>query len=409
MSGIGSLIVKVKTKTWEKDSYGLFDYETKTNINKNEFTVRNTGKIIRKSNLVQYIPLFEELIEPGETHQNLALIDEDGGELQLKDAEETVDQKLWLVVKHKMKEDKHGYRLQEGDIIKLGRVIFKIKNVKIEGEGGSELIGQKSFLTTIKQHCPEDNAKKNRNLTTENNEPSNECDTSKNSSHVCRICLAEQYDDSDPLISPCKCKGSMMYIHIVCLQKWMRSKLNVKEENNSIITIIWKNLACELCKEKLPLTHNFNNKELDILLFNSKSDKYIVLESLAKDCNPNGIHIIDLTNKQSITIGRGHECDLRISDISVSRLHARLHLQKGKVYLEDKSSKFGTLVQVNQPLDLLKAKSVKVQTGRTTIKINIKKSWSLFFPCFGGGGLDINRRSLPPAPREKRDGGSTEN
>ncbi len=119
---------------------------------------------------------------------------------------------------------------------------------------------------------------------------------------VCRICLGEQTDDSDPLISPCKCKGSMKHIHLVCLQTWIRSKLNVKEENNSIITIIWKNLSCELCKEKLPLTYNLNGKELDILLFNSQSNKFMVMESLSKDRTPNGIHIIDFTHKQTINI-----------------------------------------------------------------------------------------------------------
>lgn len=30
----------------------------------------------------------------------------------------------------------------------------------------------------------------------------------------CRICLGEENDDGNELISPCKCAGTMKYIHI---------------------------------------------------------------------------------------------------------------------------------------------------------------------------------------------------
>jgi pSer/pThr/pTyr-binding forkhead associated (FHA) protein len=47
-----------------------------------------------------------------------------------------------------------------------------------------------------------------------------------------------------------------------------------------------------------------------------------------------------------LKIGRGHDNDLRIADISVSRIHAYLKLdaKSGELILEDNSSKFGTLV-----------------------------------------------------------------
>lgn len=45
-------------------------------------------------------------------------------------------------------------------------------------------------------------------------------------------------------------------------------------------------------------------------------------------------------------LGRGHESDVRVSDISVSRCHAILKydLNDYSYYLEDNLSKFGTLV-----------------------------------------------------------------
>lgn len=46
----------------------------------------------------------------------------------------------------------------------------------------------------------------------------------------------------------------------------------------------------------------------------------------------------------SAKIGRGHESDVRISDISVSRVHAKLCFENGDFYIEDYGSKFGSLV-----------------------------------------------------------------
>ena len=35
---------------------------------------------------------------------------------------------------------------------------------------------------------------------------------------ACRICLGDAADGT--LFSPCKCKGSMKYVHVHCLQRW---------------------------------------------------------------------------------------------------------------------------------------------------------------------------------------------
>jgi hypothetical protein len=37
---------------------------------------------------------------------------------------------------------------------------------------------------------------------------------------VCRICLMEDNDTDNPLITPCKCLGSMGFIHHACLKTW---------------------------------------------------------------------------------------------------------------------------------------------------------------------------------------------
>lgn len=45
----------------------------------------------------------------------------------------------------------------------------------------------------------------------------------------CRICLGEDNFKDNPMISPCKCDGTMKYIHIECLREWLNSKRSYKE------------------------------------------------------------------------------------------------------------------------------------------------------------------------------------
>lgn len=41
----------------------------------------------------------------------------------------------------------------------------------------------------------------------------------------CKICLCDESTEDDPLINPCKCKGSCELIHIGCLKNWINSKV----------------------------------------------------------------------------------------------------------------------------------------------------------------------------------------
>ena len=75
-------------------------------------------------------------------------------------------------------------------------------------------------------------------------------DSQSDSGKLCRICFRTDDDSTDPLFSPCKCSGSMMYIHFICLKEWLKNKLVTKETDYSY-TFALKNLECELCKSPL--------------------------------------------------------------------------------------------------------------------------------------------------------------
>jgi pSer/pThr/pTyr-binding forkhead associated (FHA) protein len=103
------------------------------------------------------------------------------------------------------------------------------------------------------------------------------------------------------------------------------------------------------------------------------NQNYIILESLnqLKDNNNlKSIHVINL-NDQKITLGRGHESDVRINDISVSRTHACItfNLTNSRICIRDLKSKFGTLVLLKNNLQV-REKKTHLQIGRTYLEVN---------------------------------------
>jgi FHA domain len=83
---------------------------------------------------------------------------------------------------------------------------------------------------------------------------------------------------------------------------------------------------------------------IDLLKFERPEGEFMVLESVTQQ-SIKIVHVIDMDAKSMIRVGRGHDCQVRITDISVSRLHAFFRKStRGDFLLEDNGSKFGTLV-----------------------------------------------------------------
>ena len=97
------------------------------------------------------------------------------------------------------------------------------------------------------------------------------------------------------------------------------------------------------------------------------------MESLIHEKNTSRLINIIIPNeeKKEFRLGRGHESDMRISDISVSRLHAILKFKEERFYIEDNKSKFGTLSLV-QKVELNPSLERAVQVGRTAVYFSIK-------------------------------------
>lgn len=73
------------------------------------------------------------------------------------------------------------------------------------------------------------------------------------SDRSCRICLEEEETKQNPFITPCKCIGSVRFIHLDCFKSWLGSKKLVNY-NDGVTSFFWEDLKCDLCKSSLNLS-----------------------------------------------------------------------------------------------------------------------------------------------------------
>jgi pSer/pThr/pTyr-binding forkhead associated (FHA) protein len=65
------------------------------------------------------------------------------------------------------------------------------------------------------------------------------------------------------------------------------------------------------------------------------------------------VHVLSCSeDKDTFRMGRGHESDIRVNDISVSRCHAIVKYREGAFFVEDNLSKFGTLVHMKDRIEI---------------------------------------------------------
>lgn len=205
-------------------------------------------------------------------------------------------------------------------------------------------------------------------------------------SKICRICYGEeeQNDIDNFLVQPCKCSGSLKYIHLNCLKHWLNTKSCAKMESNENYSIfLVKQVECEICKAKFPDYLKLNDKLYEILDFKSEFENYCTLESLTIDKNNTRcIYVVNLDKNIRLKIGRGHDANLTLSDISVSRVHCIITIENKNIFIEDNNSKFGTLILVRSPiLKLIENLPLFIQIGRTFLDCRIKKPYKLFTCC----------------------------
>jgi hypothetical protein len=430
----------IKSITWNKESNELFDFESQ-DVLKNQFECRSAGSFIKRNEILKFIPANEKLPSDSKT-KLICNLECDSKSFTLnRIAEESAALQSyvnrtdtpWIVVKSLKKAEVGStnglnYKLLPGDVIKLGRIKLKLMEVKLDSRLEDSVENQtKGFNSKVIENSTRnaqgniivDNLKENSNL------------IRKKRNNICRICYCDESEMESPLITPCSCSGTMRYIHFSCLQKWIKSKVVIKSTigDNSMCYSL-KQVECELCKTLLPgkflkrnkfdLIFYFNfiqffgnfffnlyvkifqkifiksinkfylspldyikckDKVYELWDFKPKYKSYIVFETiLTEKQTVRNIYVVSMESKQNIRIGRGHDSDIRVTDISVSRFHALIKKEKdGSFTLEDNNSKFGTLVLMQSPrLNILENQTLPVQIGRSYFTFDVKKPFSIF-------------------------------
>mmetsp|Transcript_34470 Transcript_34470/g.60498 ORF Transcript_34470/g.60498 Transcript_34470/m.60498 type:complete len:420 (-) Transcript_34470:871-2130(-) len=338
------LTLKLETTTWERDSHGLFDYESSTYLRKN-FSVENSDLLIRHSDecmLASQLQTTDSI-----KSANLLLEVVKGTDKYMIQA--PAGEVLWVTVKElKSNSGKKGYKLSKGDVIKLGRVKVKVKDMQLPGDRSED-----------KEELRDDES---------------QSDKSVSGISACRICLSERTTLANPLASLCKCAGTMKFIHIECLKHWLKSKVVVKQDG-ATSSFYWKTLQCELCKEALSSLVRVNDRDFDLLEVPKPETPFIILEDMRRDLrHERCLHVTALIDSTPVYLGRSHESEIRISDISVSRRHASIRFEDSSYILEDFKSKFGTLIRMRRPLIVDTSTRVALQIGRTTICATASKT-----------------------------------
>lgn len=338
--------IQVVASTWARDSHDLFDFEAH-HLHTQTFTVSRSTVFARSGTEVQMFG--DRETPPAGSDPLLRLVQRDGDFWVDRAVQATSSKKLWLVVRDLAA---CGHRLAEGDVMKLGRFKFRVRQL-VNGEAGDQQPELRLDDTGVV--CA-DNKDDGVNLATA----------------TCRICLLEGPGDDDPLISPCQCKGSIEYVHLGCLRHWIRGRLNLHDAPGG--SYFYRPLACELCKANYPTYIHNGHERQPLVEVPWTQPPFIVLENMVRDSQQHanrGLHVISLAEKV-LKLGRGHESDVRIADVSISRTHATIKFQRGHFMLEDNNSKFGTLVAMKQPRVLEPGSSISIQMGRTVLALSMQ-------------------------------------
>ena len=386
--------LKIHCNTWNKDAHALFDYESEE-IVRNKFTLGKGGKIIRdeEKGETKYQPDNQDegfFLTGGHSSSSegclINFFNEYGAHTRVskkikdeyiynKENITEVQNMLYLVIfqselKGIKREYKSGYNYKPhpNDIIRFGRVQFIIRSMKdkstLSNNNSNEFIDDNENYKSI--FLPNDNT---------DIKPTN-----NNKSIICDLCDKKEIDSTNnPIIKICPCKKCPL-LHLNCFKNEYIKKekiFNYNEKdymsgNLKIINFI--NFLCPICNEPYNPIIKKGNNFYNILPYSfDKNIYHIVLESInfVKD----GIFCVMIiiftfpNKKEEYFLGRGHEATFKISDISISRVHAKFYLKDDNIIIDDLGSKFGTLLLVRNAIDVSEIieKKMKIQIGRSVI------------------------------------------
>ncbi len=181
--------------------------------------------------------------------------------------------------------------------------------------------------------------------------------------------------------------------------KEYQNQINEFNQSKDNISIMLKKIKEQLNKEKSENKNNIENKKENNNenKDEKKNNNFIILDAIYPLNDGNRYRcIIKFQENNQIIIGRGLENQLVLNEITVSRMHCSLNIQKNKfgkneVKLQDCGSKFGTLVLLqSNRYEIIKDNPLHVQIDNVYLKISMPYTKS-FFSCCNAEVIDGNK------------------
>ena len=378
---------KINCVTWGKDAHALFDYESEE-IVKNIFTLGRGGKIFldNEKGTTTYEPDNQEdgfFLTGGHSsssegclinffneygsHTRVTKKIKDEYEFNKENITEVQSMIYYVIAQKELKgikreyKSEYNYKPEIYDIIRFGRVQFIVRSMKDKSCSND---GESNDIKSI--FLPNDNSNLKQSL--------------NNKVLICELCEKKETDNiNNPIIKICPCKKCPL-LHINCFKNEYLKKdkmfyySNKDYMNGSLKIVSLINFLCPLCNEPYNPIIKINSRFYNILPYSfDKNIFHIVLESInfVKD----GVYCIMViiftfpNKKEEFFLGRGHEATFKISDISISRVHAKIYLKDENIVIDDLGSKFGTLLLARNSIDVgeMIEKKMKIQIGRNVI------------------------------------------
>jgi hypothetical protein len=159
------------------------------------------------------------------------------------------------------------------------------------------------------------------------------------------------------MIKICKCrKNKLSTCHVGCLKKKARKLIKKIEKPNSTL-YQWDAFNCGICKEEFPIQLKIEDRAIDIITINRPRWPCVVIEKVTPKevgkINISEIAVLKFKKTNESLMGQSPNADLRLMDMTSSVEHARLLYHNNRFLLFDINSRFGTLVQLRKPFELV--------------------------------------------------------
>lgn len=311
-----------------------------------EFKLNSTARLVRKGCAVAVRETREDLdCTEGSESKSLANIGFLHNSYWVYDPagfEESEDQ-LALLLRNCAEDGVPGAKLGQGDVIKLGRCKFLVKEIV-------ESAGQAADTKEAEEEKTQDFGKEENKAAAEDTK----ADAGEKDCEVrCRVCLGEDNAAENPIISsPCNCLGSVKYMHVNCLLKWLKSKVTQKK-TDIMSSYVWKEFQCDVCKVDYPGTRCIaaiavltqpNGKVIEVFRIEKPQANYMLLEAIKQTASAaNSVYIVSSDKRATLSIvkaetrvGKGErerpedQRHLHIADTRVVASSERLLLSRGQ-------------------------------------------------------------------------------